>query len=462
MFKKSGKKSTKQKTTKETSDPNKKCSEEFTGIQNKGATCYLNALLQTLYMSNEVKDAVIRLKNRTKANKKAKQMSIAYQLAVLFEELENKRTGNTNKITEVLGINVTKQQDVAEHFQQILNKLAEDRNSHNILQIYQSKLINFLTCSECKTEFLEKCQLLVIPLPVHLNDCGNSIQSVNAALQDFFKTVILDGDNLCYCDTCQKKTKATMRYRCEILPQILVLQLKRFEFDYSMKSFKKLHNKVEIPQRLKFQKNEKVGEPEWIPYSTSEESSKALRKQQSSSGAESGKRSKSKEVEEKQNLQLDGSQRIFTTYKLFATCDHKGEFGFGHYVAHIRPDTSNKWYNFNDTYVSEVENFFPEVRQNNTESMPCRRSSEAYLLMYRKENMNSNQDVTNAEEGAERIKAQRLHDGKSNYQTETNDRRKMAECEKTEENQMEDLPRKRHKNSIFSCFSGLNDESEIN
>ncbi|XP_059804109.1 ubiquitin carboxyl-terminal hydrolase 48-like isoform X3 [Hypanus sabinus] len=419
MFKKSGKKSTKQKTTKETSDPNKKCSEEFTGIQNKGATCYLNALLQTLYMSNEVKDAVIRLKNRTKANKKAKQMSIAYQLAVLFEELENKRTGNTNKITEVLGINVTKQQDVAEHFQQILNKLAEDRNSHNILQ--------------------------------------------NAALQDFFKTVILDGDNLCYCDTCQKKTKATMRYRCEILPQILVLQLKRFEFDYSMKSFKKLHNKVEIPQRLKFQKNEKVGEPEWIPYSTkSEESSKALRKQQSSSGAESGKRSKSKEVEEKQNLQLDGSQRIFTTYKLFATCDHKGEFGFGHYVAHIRPDTSNKWYNFNDTYVSEVENFFPEVRQNNTESMPCRRSSEAYLLMYRKENMNSNQDVTNAEEGAERIKAQRLHDGKSNYQTETNDRRKMAECEKTEENQMEDLPRKRHKNSIFSCFSGLNDESEIN
>ncbi|XP_072896977.1 ubiquitin carboxyl-terminal hydrolase 47-like [Hemitrygon akajei] len=458
MPKKSEKKSKKQKTTKETSDPNKKCSKEFAGIQNKGATCYLNALLQTLYMSNEVKDAVIRLKNKSKLSKKAKQKSIAYQLAVLFQELEVKRTGNTNKITEVLGIDVTKQQDVAEHFRQILNKLAEDGNSLNILQIYRSKLINSLTCSECNNENPENCHLLVIPLPVHLNDCGNSIQSVNAALQDFFKTVILDGDNLCYCDTCQKKTKAKMRYRCEILPQILVLQLKRFEFDYSMKSFKKLHNEVEIPQCLKFQKtqNEKVRKSEWIPYSKkSEESSKALQKQQSSLGPEFDKRSKSKEVKEKQNSQLDGSQRTFTTYKLFATCDHEGEFGFGHYVAHIRPDTSNKWYSFNDTYVSEVENFFPEVRQNNTESMPCRRSSEAYLLMYRKENMNSNQDITNADEGAERIKAQRVHDGKSNYQTETNDRRKMAECEKTEENQMEGLPRKRlKKSSILGCFSG--------
>ncbi|XP_072110731.1 ubiquitin carboxyl-terminal hydrolase 47-like isoform X1 [Mobula birostris] len=456
----------KQTKTKKTY-PDKNYSKDFAGIQNKGATCYLNALLQTLFMSNEVKDAVIRLKNRTEPNKKAKQKkkkSIAYQLAVLFEELDAKKTGNTDEITEVLGIDVTKQQDVVEHFRRILNKLAEESDAEacTILQIYKSKLINSLRCLECNTEIPEKCPLLVIPLPVHLNDCGNSIQSVDAALQDFFKTVILDGDNLCYCDKCEKKTKATMKYHCKRLPQILVLQLKRFEFDYSMQSFKKLHNKVEIPQQLKFWKTEKDGKTEWIPYST--KSKESAEEQSSPFGPEFSKRPRRNKVEQKLKSQLDGSQRIFTTYKLFAICDHDGEFGFGHYVAHIRPDTSNTWYSFDNTHVSEMEKFFPDVCQDNTVSMPCRRSSTAYLLMYRKENVNSNQDhITNADEGAERMKAQRICDRKNNYPTQTKDRRKMAECEKTEENQVEELPpdqRKKSKNGfkrMFSCISGNKD-----
>ncbi|XP_051874681.1 ubiquitin carboxyl-terminal hydrolase 47-like [Pristis pectinata] len=441
----------------------KKSPKEFAGIRNQGATCYLNTLLQTLYMSPEVKDAINRLNEQPIQSKKNlnKNISIGHQLKELFEKLDAKETGNTHGITRNLGIKVYKQQDVAEYFRKIVNKLAEesDGKTCNISQIYQSKVINSLTCLECNIEAPEECCLLDIPLSVHLNDCGSSIQSVNAALQDFLKAVILDGDNLCYCETCQKKTKTEMRYYFERLPQILVLQLKRFEFDYSMMTFKKLHNKVQIPLSLKFQKkqNKNNGKAEWCLNSMeSKDTAMAHRNRHSCSvGSEFSVRSRSHESDERQNpqrggnrqeskdtamtrknrrprslgsefpdelnerqkAQRDGSCQIYSTYNLFAVCDHSGELGFGHYVAYIRPDSSSEWYCFNDTCVTVKEHFFPEAYQGNTVSTPCIRSSTAYLLMYRKEKENSNQAHVrgiNVDEKVKRIKTRGICDGRNN------------------------------------------------
>ncbi|XP_051874064.1 ubiquitin carboxyl-terminal hydrolase 47-like isoform X7 [Pristis pectinata] len=445
----------------------KKSPKGFAGIHNQGATCYLNTLLQTLYMSPEVKDAINRLNEKPIQSKKNlnKNISIDHQLKELFEKLDAKETGNTHGITRNLGIKVYKQQDVAEYFRKIVNKLAEESDGEtcNISQIYQSKVINSLTCLECNVEAPEECCLLDIPLPIHLNDCGSRIESVNAALQDFLKVVTLDGDNLCYCETCHKKTKTEMRYYFERLPQILVLQLKRFEFDYSMMTLKKLHNKVEIPLSLKFQKQDKNnGKTEWclnsmdskdsviaqgneessslgsvLPASPggkdlddvqkaeraeshqdSKDTGKAQGNQESSSlGSELPASSGGEDLDEVQKAERAESHQIYSTYNLFAICDHSGEFGFGHYVAYIRPDSSSKWYCFNDTCVTEKEDFFPEAYQGNTVSTPCIRSSTAYLLMYRKEKENSNQEHVrgiNVDEKVERIKTRGICDGGNN------------------------------------------------
>ncbi|XP_051874059.1 ubiquitin carboxyl-terminal hydrolase 47-like isoform X2 [Pristis pectinata] len=504
-------------------------------------------------MSPEVKDAINRLNEKPIQSKKNlnKNISIDHQLKELFEKLDAKETGNTHGITRNLGIKVYKQQDVAEYFRKIVNKLAEESDGEtcNISQIYQSKVINSLTCLECNVEAPEECCLLDIPLPIHLNDCGSRIESVNAALQDFLKVVTLDGDNLCYCETCHKKTKTEMRYYFERLPQILVLQLKRFEFDYSMMTLKKLHNKVEIPLSLKFQKQDKNnGKTEWclnsmdskdsviaqgneessslgsvlpaspggkdsddvpkaeraeshqdskdsviaqgneessslgsvlpaspggkdsddVPkaeraeshqdskdsviaqgneessslgsvlpaspggkdlddvqkaeraesHQDSKDTGKAQGNQESSSlGSELPASSGGEDLDEVQKAERAESHQIYSTYNLFAICDHSGEFGFGHYVAYIRPDSSSKWYCFNDTCVTEKEDFFPEAYQGNTVSTPCIRSSTAYLLMYRKEKENSNQEHVrgiNVDEKVERIKTRGICDGGNN------------------------------------------------
>ncbi|XP_051874065.1 ubiquitin carboxyl-terminal hydrolase 47-like isoform X8 [Pristis pectinata] len=402
----------------------KKSPKGFAGIHNQGATCYLNTLLQTLYMSPEVKDAINRLNEKPIQSKKNlnKNISIDHQLKELFEKLDAKETGNTHGITRNLGIKVYKQQDVAEYFRKIVNKLAEESDGEtcNISQIYQSKVINSLTCLECNVEAPEECCLLDIPLPIHLNDCGSRIESVNAALQDFLKVVTLDGDNLCYCETCHKKTKTEMRYYFERLPQILVLQLKRFEFDYSMMTLKKLHNKVEIPLSLKFQKQDKNnGKTEWCLNSMdSKDSVIAQGNEESSSlGSVLPASPGGKDSDDVPKAERAESHQIYSTYNLFAICDHSGEFGFGHYVAYIRPDSSSKWYCFNDTCVTEKEDFFPEAYQGNTVSTPCIRSSTAYLLMYRKEKENSNQEHVrgiNVDEKVERIKTRGICDGGNN------------------------------------------------
>ena len=57
-------------------------------------------------------------------------------------------------------------------------------------------------------------------------------------------------------------------------------------------------------------------------------------------------------------------------YDLYGICNHSGSVHGGHYTAYVK-NANNKWYNFNDTSVSEI---------NPTMLI----SSKAYCLFYRK------------------------------------------------------------------------------
>ncbi|XP_078058975.1 ubl carboxyl-terminal hydrolase 18-like [Mustelus asterias] len=337
--------------------------EKFMGLKNQGATCYLNTLLQTLYMTPEVKEAIIRFVETTDG-KIDKDSSICYQLKVLFAELDANRTANTQGIARNLGINeqdVFKQQDIEEYFRRLLNKVAtESDGSCNILQIYQSKVINSLKCLKCKIESPEDCILLDVPLSIRSFDHSMCFNSVNESLEEFLKVTTLSGDNLCYCETCDEKTETETRYYFESLPKILALQVKRFEFDEIRMCFTKLHNVLEIPLKLKFQKKKikdtDNAEWRWIPM---------VVKVTDLEGA------------------VEGALE-YTTYELFAICDHSGGYGSGHYIAYIKPVSSSNWYCFNDRIVKEMKYFIPGECADSTDDTAYIRSGTAYMLMYRK------------------------------------------------------------------------------
>jgi ubiquitin C-terminal hydrolase len=62
-------------------------------------------------------------------------------------------------------------------------------------------------------------------------------------------------------------------------------------------------------------------------------------------------------------------------YDLYGVCNHSGNVMGGHYTSYVK-NANEKWYHFNDTCVSEVER---------NESII---SSKAYVLFYRKKNIN--------------------------------------------------------------------------
>ena len=60
-------------------------------------------------------------------------------------------------------------------------------------------------------------------------------------------------------------------------------------------------------------------------------------------------------------------------YDLFAVANHFGGLHFGHYIAYCKNKIENKWFEFNDSNVSEID-----------ESKIV--SSSAYVLFYKKRN----------------------------------------------------------------------------
>ncbi|XP_038672446.1 uncharacterized protein LOC119976206 [Scyliorhinus canicula] len=373
--------------------------ESFSGIKNQGATCYLNTLLQTLYMTPEMKETISRFVQNPPETLD-KKTSICYHLDALFTDLGAKRTAQTRGITRNLGMSekdVFEQQDIEEYFRRILNEVDKESNgSFNILQIYQSNVINSMTCLKCAIETPEKCPLLDIPLPIRSFEHSFNFKCVNESLREFLKITPLGGDNSCYCENCDEKTETETRYYFESLPNILALQLKRFEFDYYMMCFTKLHDLVEIPLKLQFQKINNANKTEWRLIPVESKNAANL----TNPGPQPSKRPR---IEESQKLPEDERQEDYTTFELFSICNHSGGYGSGHYFAHIKSSYSSKWYCFDDTNVKEKTDFNSEASCNDggsPSSMSSISSETAYMLMYRKEGVNIDQGENTDEDGA--------------------------------------------------------------
>ncbi|XP_037615327.1 ubiquitin carboxyl-terminal hydrolase 5-like [Sebastes umbrosus] len=124
-----------------------------------------------------------------------------------------------------------------------------------------------------------------------------------------------------YCDKCDAKTDATIKCVIKRHPEVLMLLLKRFEFDYSYMRYVKNNRTVDVPCTLQIPENQ--------------------------------------------------------TYELYAVVDHFGGLRGGHYNATIKPQEEERWYKFNDDSVTLLE--YQPFQVDNIE-----KSGSAYLLFYRK------------------------------------------------------------------------------
>ncbi|CAI0374597.1 unnamed protein product [Linum tenue] len=147
--------------------------------------------------------------------------------------------------------------------------------------------------------------------------------SLYTCLEGFLREEPLVPEDMWYCPQCKERRQASKKLDLWRLPEVLVIHLKRFSYSRSMKH--KLETFVNFPIR----------DFDLTNYVANKNSTRR---------------------------QL---------YELYALTNHYGGMGSGHYTAHIKLLEENKWYNFDDSHISLINE--DDVK-----------SAAAYVLFYRR------------------------------------------------------------------------------
>ncbi|KAJ2842705.1 hypothetical protein GGI22_007459, partial [Coemansia erecta] len=169
----------------------------------------------------------------------------------------------------------------------------------------------------------------------------------------FMRPEKLGEDDPWYCSECNKHQQATKKFDLWRVPEILVVHLKRFQHSRAWRD--KIDTYVDFPLS---------------------------------------------DLDLTQTVV--GSKGESLVYDLYAVCNHFGGLGGGHYTAYARSPEDDKWYEFDDSRVSEVRS--PEDVK----------TAAAYMLFYRQRSSSSENGKTPGEEKIEKLVADYEASGANN------------------------------------------------
>ncbi|CAN9509616.1 unnamed protein product [Ophioblennius macclurei] len=214
---------------------NLNCS-DYNGLESPGLTCYLNSVLQVLFMTRDFRDAVKRSGSDYTA-------TIDSDLAALFNDLQKKVTRTRNMVAKLGITDVYEQRDAAEYLETILC-----RTSPEASKVFHGELSHKITCLKCDDENQSHSKFWT--LPIQMDDLDHNTYHVEEGLKAFFQTQKFSDDNQLYCTRCEKKEDARIKCKLTKAPVVLTLLLKRFAFDYRRRRYVKLQCSADVPKTL--------------------------------------------------------------------------------------------------------------------------------------------------------------------------------------------------------------------
>ncbi|XP_014476405.1 PREDICTED: ubiquitin carboxyl-terminal hydrolase 47 isoform X4 [Dinoponera quadriceps] len=404
----------------------------YVGLVNQAMTCYLNSLLQALYMTPEFRNALYNWEY-VDGSEKDEALSIPYQLQKLFLNLQTstKSAVETTSLTKSFGWDSTEawqQHDIQElcrvMFDALEQKFKNTEQADLINRLYEGKMIDYVKCLECGTEKSREDTFLDIPLPVRPFGSNVAYTCVEEAIRAFVQYEILEGANQYHCEKCNKKCDAHKGLKFTKFPYLLTLHLKRFDFDYKTFHRIKLNDRVTFPDILNLNPfissttsqespggEEDIGlgikcddssttdsgtlDDDCIPCdnSLSNSNHSANHDQDDDEGIDmsNGPSTSNCTVHNHENEKNRGTYMLGRgpyQYELFSIMIHSGSASGGHYYAYIKDFRTQEWLCFNDQSVTQITH---DDIQKTYGGGPTRAyysgayssSTNAYMLMYR-------------------------------------------------------------------------------
>jgi len=335
----------------------------FAGLQNQGATCYMNSLLQQLFVMPHFVDQVIAAWASLPPEKALNKKSALYQFCALMCHLRADQTKfyDTVPFCEVLTdgegqpLSFIEQQDANEFFNRLFDKLEEEiapgKDKQMFKRLFGGTNSNQVICKECGhiSERVEPFFSLSL-------DVRNQ-RDIETSLSNMIEGEMLNGDNQYACDQCKKKVDAVRRSCLGDLPNYLVVHLKRFEFDFDSMQHVKVNDECKFPHDLDLSPFCKAG----------------------LAAIDSG----------------SPIPDLQARYHLAGVLVHTGMVNSGHYYSFIstRNPSKEAWFEFNDTHVHNFDpNKLPEEAFGGISTDPKRGPSggqkshskvnNAYILFY--------------------------------------------------------------------------------